>query len=188
MSFLFLHRTLLLLFLIAGVLLLAAAFEARSVIDASYLAVVAVAGFVLLCAFSLFSWLIVCVVPRTMTARAEKMWGSENLIFCIFLMLLCASHLWYISRPANIAAVKSFVACAEPALEEYYEQTGHYPPTLEDLHLGIPIPSGLSYMPAVAGQEEWGVPTGHHQVYKITFGGIYYMGYGRWDVGGGIWD
>jgi len=141
-------------------------------------------GFLLLCTLSFIWGLIMISVGRFWLGEPLRIWVKTNTILLFLVLLWGAFHFWYISSPEQIAKAKAFVAIADPALETYHQQNGRYPNSLDDLHLGISSPFWLSYQPDNLGGQEWDFDTGHREQYRITFGGLWYAGYGQWGVGG----
>ena len=172
------------LVLFASLCLVATIYFELPYTDGLYIWFVLTAGVLLLCTLSFIWGLIMIAVGRLLLRKPLLAWAKINSILVSLVLLLGAFHFWYIFSPEQIERAKAFVALADPALEKYHQQTGLYPDSLDDLHLGMSSPFWLSYQPDNLGGQEWDFPTGHREQYRFTFGGLCYRGNGGWCIGG----
>jgi hypothetical protein len=153
-------------------------------LDGLYLAVWGTQAFLGWCCFTFVSWMLAHSVLRRKPALTWKYWGYANRVFLLLVITGSCWWLWLTADEKNIEYAKAFVKAAEPAIEKYYRENAHYPRSLSQLGLSMPIPVGLEYHVSTLDQDEWNVCSYHDgECYSIFLGDLWYEGNGHWDVG-----
>jgi len=167
------------LFALAFALILGCACYAQEGIDHGLIVVVLAPAAIVSIGFLLF----VTGITAWRVPSFRRFVLPVNLAWILVLMLAFAGYLFSrASFPAQLEAVKIYVAKADPALETYYTKNGHYPATLDQLKLPVPPPEGLGYR-HITGSTEPGTRSRHgNEGYVLYFSNAEYDGDGSWFV------
>jgi Ca2+/Na+ antiporter len=134
----------------------------------------------------LFIATFILLVAAWLFPRFRSLFIHINLSFVLVLILYFSCFIVWSSRTFENA--KTYVAVADPVLEEYYQKHGHYPDSLSQLGLEMKPPSGLTYHRVYDPTRKWPVISSwpirdtKDEMYSFNYYGAVYEGNGYWFI------